>query len=418
MSAIDVAVLELVRELYTSVGSAAPSARARIQMPLPFLLLESGAQTAPKLPHHESIKRSIALNGFREGRCLTACALRCRAARDAAEDNASRPLPLRSHSSRATIPTTATTTTTRLASTTDVDDFRQRLEAGAFFLDDSGNHDVIACDTRQAAQHAGAALKAAVLTGERRCVIDCRVDTFDSTSRRRFAADDTARWIRRCANEVAFFFETCTLLYPQAASGAAPTAAGLPVEPLLRKWGGSWTAPRTTAWHRRTASSSCRRPPLTSSWRCDGCTARPWRRGRSSSSSTTASRRRRPNSTRLRKCLPAPDIKEPSSGKMARVCVSRRFPTDYSSPRFAARDPMSTYARVGSRGVFTFKPDDAVVRAVARQRADMMNNAVGKYVPLSGPPRLTRGASRRTTTDKHCLRGFESSSNKTDDAVA
>ena len=119
---------------------------------------------------------------------------------------------------------------TRLASSTDVDDFCQRLEAGAFFLDDS-RHEVIACDTRQAAQHAGAALKAAVLTGERRCVIDCRVDTFDSTSRR-FAADDTARWIRRCANEVAFFFETCTLLYPQAASGAAPTAAGLPVEPL------------------------------------------------------------------------------------------------------------------------------------------------------------------------------------------
>ena len=106
----------------------------------------------------------------------------------------------------------------------------------AFFLDDGGNHGVIACDTRQAAQHAGEALKAAVLTGERRCVIDCRVDTFDSCSRR-FAADDTARWIRRCANEVAFFFETCTLLYPQAASGAAPTAAGLPVEPLLRKWG-------------------------------------------------------------------------------------------------------------------------------------------------------------------------------------
>ena len=124
---------------------------------------------------------------------------------------------------------------TRLASSTDVDDFRQRLETGAFFLDDS-RHDVIACDARQAAQHAGEALKAAVLTGERRCVIDCRVDTFDSTSRR-FAADDTARWIRRCANEVAFFFETCTLLYPPAASGAAPTAAGLPVEPLLRKWG-------------------------------------------------------------------------------------------------------------------------------------------------------------------------------------
>ena len=123
---------------------------------------------------------------------------------------------------------------TRLRST-NVDDFRQRLEAGAFFLDDS-RHEVIACDARQAAQHAGEALKAAVLTGERRCVIDCRVDTFDSCSRR-FAADDTARWIRRCANEVAFFFETCTLLYPQAASGAAPTAAGLPVEPLLRKWG-------------------------------------------------------------------------------------------------------------------------------------------------------------------------------------
>ena len=88
---------------------------------------------------------------------------------------------------------------TRLASSTDVDDFRQRLEAGAFFLDEGGRRGVIACDARQAAQHAGAALKAAVLTGERRCVIDCRVDTFDSCSRR-FAADDTARWIRRCAN--------------------------------------------------------------------------------------------------------------------------------------------------------------------------------------------------------------------------
>ena len=88
---------------------------------------------------------------------------------------------------------------TRLGSTdTDVDDFRQRLEAGAFFLDDGGTHDVIACDTRQAAQHAGEALKAAVLTGERRCVIDCRVDTFDSASRR-FAAEED----RRAAYEAA-----------------------------------------------------------------------------------------------------------------------------------------------------------------------------------------------------------------------
>ena len=35
---IDFAVLVLVRELYLSEGSVAPSARARIQMPLPFLL--------------------------------------------------------------------------------------------------------------------------------------------------------------------------------------------------------------------------------------------------------------------------------------------------------------------------------------------------------------------------------------------
>lgn len=34
MSEIDFAVLVLVRELYLSEGSAAPSARARIQMPL------------------------------------------------------------------------------------------------------------------------------------------------------------------------------------------------------------------------------------------------------------------------------------------------------------------------------------------------------------------------------------------------
>jgi hypothetical protein len=38
MSEIDFAVLVLVRELYLSEGSVAPSARARIQMPLPFLL--------------------------------------------------------------------------------------------------------------------------------------------------------------------------------------------------------------------------------------------------------------------------------------------------------------------------------------------------------------------------------------------
>ena len=31
---------------------------------------------------------------------------------------------------------------------------------------------------------------------------------------------------------VAFFFENCTLLYPQAASGAAPTAAGCPSSPF------------------------------------------------------------------------------------------------------------------------------------------------------------------------------------------
>ena len=38
MSEIDFAVLVLVRELYLSEGSVAPSARARIQMPLPILL--------------------------------------------------------------------------------------------------------------------------------------------------------------------------------------------------------------------------------------------------------------------------------------------------------------------------------------------------------------------------------------------
>ena len=36
MSEIDFAVLVLVRELYLPEGSVAPSARARIQMPLPL----------------------------------------------------------------------------------------------------------------------------------------------------------------------------------------------------------------------------------------------------------------------------------------------------------------------------------------------------------------------------------------------
>ena len=59
------------------------------------------------------------------------------------------------------------------------------------------------------------------------------------------------------------------------------------------------------------------------------------------------------------------DIEEPSTGKMARVCVSRRFPTDYEV--YAAKG--SKY-EASSRGVFTFKPDDAAVRAVARQVLD------------------------------------------------
>ena len=216
---------------------------------------------------------------------------------------------------------------TRLASSTDVDDFRQRLEAGAFFLDDGGNHDVIACDTRQAAQHAGAALKAAVLTGERRCVIDCRVDTFDSTSRR-FAADDTARWIRRCANEVAFFFETCTLLYPQAASGAAPTAAGLPVEPLLKKWGQVMDGSEDHGL----APTDCFFVVSPSTFDELVALRRLYRAAMAARALVVvvnhgfeAPPPELDEASEVYRLQPL-DIEEPSTGKVARVCVSRRFP--------------------------------------------------------------------------------------------
>ena len=59
------------------------------------------------------------------------------------------------------------------------------------------------------------------------------------------------------------------------------------------------------------------------------------------------------------------DIEEPSTGKVARVCVSRRFPADYEV--YAAR--FKQY-EASNRGVFKQKPDDAVVRAVARQVLD------------------------------------------------
>ena len=254
---------------------------------------------------------------------------------------------------------------TRLWSSTDVDDFRQRLEAGAFFLDDS-RHEVIACDTRQAAQHAGAALKAAVLTGERRCVIDCRVDTFDSCSRR-FAADDTARWIRRCANEVAFFFETCTLLYPQAASGAAPTAAGLPVEPLLRKWGQVMDGSEDHGL----APTDCFFVVSPSTFDELVALRRLYRAAMAARALVVvvnhgfeAPPPELEEASEVYRLQPL-DIEEPSTGKVARVCVSRRFPADYEV--YAAKG--SKY-EASSRGVFTFKPDDAVVRAVARQVLD------------------------------------------------
>ena len=255
---------------------------------------------------------------------------------------------------------------TRLWSSTDVDDFRQRLEAGAFFLGDDSRHDVIACDARQAAQHAGEALKAAVLTGERRCVIDCRVDTFDSTSRR-FAADDTARWIRRCANEVAFFFETCTLLYPQAASGAAPTAAGLPVEPLLRKWGRVMDGSED---HGLTPTD-CFFVVSPSTFDELVALRRLYRAAMAARALVVvvnhgfeAPPPELEEASEVYRLQPL-DIEEPSTGKMARVCVSRRFPTDYEV--YAAKG--SKY-EASSRGVFTFKPDDAAVRAVARQVLD------------------------------------------------
>ena len=248
----------------------------------------------------------------------------------------------------------------------DVDDFRQRLEAGAFFLDDGGRHEVIACDTRQAAQHAGEALKAAVLNGERRCVIDCRVDTFDSASRR-FAADDTARWIRRCANEVAFFFETCTLLYPQAASGAAPTAAGLPVEPLLRKWGRVMDGSEDLGL----APTDCFFVVSPSTFEELVALRRLYRAATVARALVVvvnpgfeAPPPELDEASEVYRLQPL-DIEEPSTGKMARVCVSRRFPADYEvyAARGRAYEP-------SNRGVFTSKPDDAVVRAVARQVLD------------------------------------------------
>ena len=255
---------------------------------------------------------------------------------------------------------------TRLWSSTDVDDFRQRLEAGAFFLGDDSRHDVIACDARQAAQHAGEALKAAVLTGERRCVIDCRVDTFDSTSRR-FAADDTARWIRRCANEVAFFFETCTLLYPQAASGAAPTAAGLPVEPLLRKWGQVMDGSEDLGL----APTDCFFVVSPSTFEELVALRRLYRAATAARALVVvvnhgfeAPPPELDEASEVYRLQPL-DIEEPSTGKMARVCVSRRFPADYEV--FAAR---GRAYEPSNRGVFVQRPDDAVVRAVARQVLD------------------------------------------------
>ena len=255
---------------------------------------------------------------------------------------------------------------TRLCSSTDVDDFRQRLEAGAFFLDDGGRHDVIACDTRQAAQHAGEALKAAVLNGERRCVVDCRVDTFDSCSRR-FAADDTARWIRRCANEVAFFFEACTLLYPQAASGAAPTAAGLPVEPLLRKWGQVMDGSEDLGL----TPTDCFFVVSPSTFEELVALRRLYRAATAARALVVvvnhgfeAPPPELDEASEVYRLQPL-DIEEPSTGKMARVCVSRRFPADYEvyAARGRAYEP-------SNRGVFTQRPDDSIVRAVARQVLD------------------------------------------------
>ena len=197
-------------------------------------------------------------------------------------------------------------------------------------------HDVIACDTRQAAQHSGEALKAAVLTGERRCVIVCRVDTFDSCSRR-FAADDTARWIRRCANEVAFFFETCTLLYPQAASGAAPTAAGLPVEPLLRKWGRVMDGSED---HGLTPTD-CFFVVSPSTFDELVALRRLYRAAMAARALVVVVNHgfetpppELDEASEVYRLQPL-DIEEPSTGKVARVCVSRRFPTDYEV--FAAR---------------------------------------------------------------------------------
>jgi len=59
------------------------------------------------------------------------------------------------------------------------------------------------------------------------------------------------------------------------------------------------------------------------------------------------------------------DVEDPAMGRVARVCVSRRFPADYEV--YAARSGAYESA---SRCVFTQRPDDAVVRAVARQIFD------------------------------------------------
>ena len=59
------------------------------------------------------------------------------------------------------------------------------------------------------------------------------------------------------------------------------------------------------------------------------------------------------------------DIEEPSTGKVARVCVSRRFPANYEI--YAAR---GRAYEASNRGIFTQRPDDATIRAVARQVLD------------------------------------------------
>ena len=148
---------------------------------------------------------------------------------------------------------------------------------------------------------------------------------------RRFAADDTARWIRRCANEVAFFFETCTLLYPQAASGAAPTAAGLPVEPLLRKWGRVMDGSED---HGLTPTD-CFFVVSPSTFEELVALRRLYRAAMAARALVVvvnhgfeAPPPELDEASEVYRLSPL-DIEEPSTGKVARVCVSRRFPTDY-----------------------------------------------------------------------------------------